>query len=51
MTWEIKIIQKIKDDVVIIDGKDKFEHLPQGTPAKAIAIAIPSHLNSSAFHY
>ena len=37
--------QKIKDDVVVIDKKDEFEHVPQATPAKAIAIAILGHLN------
>ena len=39
MTW------KIKDDVVIINGKDEFKHVPKTTPAKVTATSSLSHLN------
>lgn len=50
MTWEIEIIRQIKNDVVIVDKKDKFEHVLQTTKANATAIASPDYLNLSAFH-
>ncbi len=44
MTWKMKYI------VVVVDGKDEFEHVPQITSANAIATARSGHLNSSAFY-
>ncbi len=44
MTWKIKYV------VVVVDRKDKFEHIPQTTSANAIATARSGHLNLSAFH-
>ncbi len=44
MTWKIKYV------VVVIDGKDEFEHVPQTTSVNAIVTARSGHLNSSAFH-
>ena len=50
MTWEIRITQKIKDDIVVVDRKNEFEHLLQITPARAKVTISPSHLDLSAFH-
>ena len=50
MTWKIGMTQQIKDDVVVIDGKDEFEHVAQTTPANATATASLGHLNLSAFY-
>ena len=50
MTWEIGMTWKMKYVVVVIDGKDEFEHVPQTTSANATAIAFSGYLNSSAFH-
>ena len=41
---------KMKYVVVIVNGKDEFEHVPQTTLANAIAKASSDYLNSSAFH-
>ena len=51
MTWEIRMTRKMKDDVIMVDGKDEFEHLPRVITATATAIVSPRHLSSSAFHY
>ena len=51
MTWEIEITWQIKDDIVIVNEKDKFEHVSQTTPRNATTTTSPSHLNSLAFHY
>ena len=42
--------RKIKDDNIVVDGKDKFEHLSQATTATATATTSPGHLNFSAFY-
>ena len=49
MTWEIGIIQKMKDNIFVVDRKNKFEQILQVIPAKATAIASPGHLNSLVF--
>ena len=40
----------MKDDVIVIDAKDEFKHLPQATLAKAIATASLGYLNLLAFY-
>ena len=40
----------MKDDDIVVDRKDEFEHLPQATTATATAITSPKYLNLSAFH-
>ena len=44
------MIWKIKDDILIVDKKDEFEHIPQTTSANATVTVTLGHLNSSAFH-
>lgn len=51
MTCKIRMTWKMKDDVIIIDGKDEFKYLSQVTLVKAIAAASLDHLNSSVFYY
>lgn len=51
MTGKIDIIEKIKEDVVIVvNRKNKFEHLPEINLVKTTATASLSHLNSSNFY-
>ncbi len=50
MTWEIGMTLKMKYVVIVVDGKNEFEHVPQTTSANATATACSSHVNSSAFH-
>lgn len=35
--------QKIKDDIVVVNEKYEFEHIPQITLANAIATVNPGH--------
>ena len=42
--------RKMKDDIVVVDRKDEFEHLLQATIVTAIATASVGHLNLSAFY-
>lgn len=43
--------RKIKDDIIVVNEKDEFEHLLQVTLAKAIATTSPGYLNLSTFHW
>ena len=51
MTWEIKMTWMIKDYVIIVNGKDEFEHLPWATIVTAIVTASLGYLNSLVFYY
>lgn len=42
--------QQIKDNVVVINEKDEFKYVSQITPANAVEIASPGHLNLLTFH-
>ena len=44
MTW------KIKDNIVIVDGKDEFEYLPRVITVMAIVTVSLGYLNSPAFY-
>lgn len=40
----------MKDNIIVVDKKNEFEHFLQVTPTKAIGIVSPGHQNLSTFH-